>query len=140
MFSLQFVLILMKTDAEAAVNESLIHVNFGPEEMLEGGGSEELRLYDYQELDPNTTMVDVTIESPEPFATESVYLSLRLNHTSRGHLRIGLTSPSKCCIKQQNLNYSGLIIVVDIPVASTRPSFLTYLFTLSSIHHILCGR
>merc|ERR1712238_213520 len=81
-------------NAEAAVNKSLIHINFGPEEMLEGGGSEELRLYDYQELDPNTTMVNVTIESSEPFATESVYLSLRLNHTSRGHLRIGLTSPS----------------------------------------------
>jgi len=137
---LQFDRILMKTDAEAAVNKSLTHVNFGPEEMLLGEGSGELRIYDNQGQGHNATMVNVTIKSLEPFVTESVYLSLQLNHTSRGHLMIKLTAPSTYNAKQQNLNYPGLLVVIHISIAFVRPSFLMSFFSLSSIHHIFYGR
>ena len=104
---MQFDRILMKTDADAAVNRSLTHVNFGPEEMLLERGFGDWRIYDGP--GQNATTVDVTIESnsSEPFVTESVYLSLLLNHTSRGHLMIKLTAPSTYYAKQQNLNYPG---------------------------------
>ena len=108
--------------------------------MLLGEGSGELRIYDNQGQGHNATMVNVTIKSLEPFVTESVYLSLQLNHTSRGHLMIKLTAPSTYNAKQQNLNYPGLLVVIHISIAFVRPSFLMSFFSLSSIHHIFYGR
>lgn len=69
------------------------HINLGPEQMLLGEGSGELKIYDKQ---PNqtATIANVTIDSSLPFETESVYVYVKTNHTSRGHLRIKLTSPS----------------------------------------------
>ena len=79
-------------NAEFAVNLSENWVNIGPEISMvrEGKGSEPI-------LDSrrNTTSLSLVFNSgATEFVTESVYLYIRLKHSSRGHLRISLFSPS----------------------------------------------
>jgi len=80
-------------DGDAAVNMSEIWTNVGPEKMLFREGAGEVPIFD-PHPESNSTTVNVTITSAGvPFITENVHLYLQLNHTSRGHLRITLTSP-----------------------------------------------
>mmetsp|Transcript_29477 Transcript_29477/g.33081 ORF Transcript_29477/g.33081 Transcript_29477/m.33081 type:complete len:892 (-) Transcript_29477:118-2793(-) len=83
-------------DANKSVTMSESWTNLGPEHMLVGEGSGEIQIFDYSSNPKhNRTIVNVTINSDEAFVTESVYVYLKLNHTSRGHLRIALTSPGE---------------------------------------------
>jgi hypothetical protein len=78
-------------NADLAVNMSITHTNLGPERMLLGQGSGDVPIFDHKE--GKISVANVTIDSELPFETENVYVYLRLNHTSRGHLRIVLWSP-----------------------------------------------
>jgi len=79
-------------NANRAVEMSESWKNFGPERVLIQEGSGNIFLPDGD--DGNSTQVSLAFSSAAPFINESVYLYLKLNHTSRGHLRITLTSPS----------------------------------------------
>jgi hypothetical protein len=78
-------------NADLAVNMSITHTNLGPERMLLGQGSGDVPIFDHEER--KISVANVTIDSGLPFGTENVYVYLRLNHTSRGHLQITLKSP-----------------------------------------------
>jgi hypothetical protein len=106
-------------NADLAVNMSISHTNLGPERMLLGKGSGNVPIFDHKE--GKTTVANVTIDSGLPFETENVYVYLRLNHTSRGHLQIVLKSPG---------------MYADACTCPSSPSLLFYLMfviaTLSS--------
>ena len=78
-------------NADLAVNMSITHTNLGPERMLLGQGSADVPIFDHSE--GLMSVANVTIDSGLPFVAENVVVYLRLNHTSRGHLQINLTSP-----------------------------------------------
>ena len=80
-------------NAEKAVNTSMNWVNVPEEIMLVREGSGLYPIKHRADADGDETRANVTFAYPTPFEIETVELFLKLNHTSRGHLRITMTSP-----------------------------------------------